>query len=384
MHIQVQSASSVAELSRKIRESGVSPSFLSVHCNADCRPDLPLEGVSSATALIGASSCQGVVATSDASEPVAAFIVSDADGSYGSAVLPLDGAPTEIARNATLAALEDAGRPGEKPDLVWVSGTPGTEEAILAGIESVLGPDVPIIGGSAADNSVEGNWFVFGKNAIYNDGVVISVLFPSTPVSFAYQNGYAPTANTGVVTRAKGRRVYEIDGRPAGEVLSEWSHGAVPSEDAGPEGRRIISESTFWPLGRRMNDFGGVSYYLLAHPAIAHASGAVDFFADVADGETLTQMQGSVEGLIERAGRVVALAKKAGDFQTAEVKGALIVYCGGCMLSIQDRLGDVAQSLRNELGQAPFVTCFTFGEQGPILGRGNRHGNLMISSIVFG
>jgi hypothetical protein len=31
----------------------------------------------------------------------------------------------------------------------------------------------------------------------------------------------------------------------------------------------------------------------------------------------------------------------------------------------------------------PFLTCFTFGEQGNLLGR-SQHGNLMISAIAFG
>jgi len=54
------------------------------------------------------------------------------------------------------------------------------------------------------------------------------------------------------------------------------------------------------------------------------------------------------------------------------------------MLSVRPRLSEVVGKVSAALGGAPFLGTFTFGEQGPILGAGNRHGNLMISCIIFG
>jgi hypothetical protein len=43
--------------------------------------------------------------------------------------------------------------------LIWITCAPGDEEGIIAGIEEKLGrTTTPIIGGSSADNTVEGNW----------------------------------------------------------------------------------------------------------------------------------------------------------------------------------------------------------------------------------
>jgi hypothetical protein len=36
------------------------------------------------------------------------------------------------------------------------------------------------------------------------------------------------------------------------------------------------------------------------------------------------------------------------------------------------------------MGGAPFLGAFTFGEQGAITDGANRHGNLMVSGLVFG
>ena len=66
------------------------------------------------------------------------------------------------ARIAIRQALADAGAPnGVAPAVVFLSPTPGAEEAVLAGIADELGKDVPVIGGSAADQgTLDGSWWV--------------------------------------------------------------------------------------------------------------------------------------------------------------------------------------------------------------------------------
>jgi len=361
----------------------VSPSFVSVHGNCD----LPIDPVLSAfpaAALHGASSCLGAMTGAGVTEGLAAFALIDAEGAYGSAMKPFEGDPVGASRAAILEALRRAGRAGERPDLVWVSATPGCEEQVLEGLISVTGEDVPIIGGSAADNSVSGDWFVFDATGREAAGLVVSVLFPSGPISFAYQNGYAPDGRAGVATRVDGRRLHEIDGKPAASVYADWTEGAIPDRADGDVPAMILSQSTFWPLGREVAQLGGVPYYLLAHPAAVTADGALDLFAAVEPGETLSLMTGSARSLTERAGRVASLARKASVDSGSTPAGALMIYCGGCMLSVRAHLPEVVAGVNTALDGAPFLGAFTFGEQGAIMQAGNRHGNLMISCIVFG
>lgn len=360
-----------------------SASFVAVHGTCSLDPHalglVELQGQ-----VHGATSCLGAMSHAGVTDGVAVFAIDDPDGAYGTAMLPFDPDSYSAARAATIQALAAADRLGEKPELVWVSSTPGTEEAILAGIESVIGTDVPIIGGSAADNDVSGQWFVFDKSRREAAGVVVTVMFPSRPVSFAYHNGYSPTEKSGTVTRIEGRRVIEIDHRPAFEVYREWCEGAVSLDPGDPGMQSILSDSTLAPLGRRVAELDGLPSYLLAHPAAANTAGALELFATVEEGEVLTCMTGTQAGLIDRAGRVAALARAAGGMETSPIAGALMVYCGGCMLSVRDRLEEVVAGVAGSLGPAPFLGTFTFGEQGQIIGAGNRHGNLMISCIVFG
>ena len=53
------------------------------------------------------------------------------------------------------------------------------------------------------------------------------------------------------------------------------------------------------------------------------------------------------------------------------------------MLAIEKEIGLVSQSLAEALPSVPFLGNFTFGEQGRFLEGRNRHGNLMISCVLF-
>ncbi|WP_186827078.1 FIST signal transduction protein [Shimia ponticola] len=365
-----------------MKADGHTASFAALHHRAGTVDDLLLQTLKEhVPALHCASSCKGTMSQAGLQD-LGLFVISDPDGDYGTAAAPLGDDTEAAATAATVAALENAQRDGEAPDLVWLSITPGNEEDAIRGIETVIGSDVPIIGGSAADDTVAGEWTVSDGSEQLGSGLVVSVLFCSTPIQFAYQNGYAPTADSGVVTKSEGRKLIEIDGEPAASVYSRWNGGGVPSAPEGGE-RNILSEATLWPLGREIGSLGDVPYYLLAHPCVTNDDGSLDLFAEVAEGEHLTQMQGDVAVLAARAGRVAEFALRAGSVKSDNVAGALMVYCGGCMLAVEDRLSDVYGGVNSVLGGQPFLGVFTFGEQGSVHEAGNRHGNLMISCIAF-
>lgn len=335
-------------------------------------------------ALHGGSSCRGVMThhgiAMQGGRGMGAFAIWDKDGAYGTAMADLTDDPRAAAHDATEAALARADRQGEAPDLVWLTTAPGTEEQVLAGIKDVLGEEVMIVGGSSADNDVSGKWAQFSHEAIGTNAVVVSVLFPSRPVSCAYQSGYAPTQTSGTVTRVDGRRLCEIDGQPAAAVYTDWTKQAVPA--ATTEDMSILAASTFFPLGRVSGTLADVPFHLLVHPATSHPDGAISLFADIQLGETLWLMNGSADSLVARAARTAESSRDA--LVAPEVRGALVIYCGGCMLAVQDRMDEVAQGVASALGGAPFLGVFTFGEQGAPLGAETRHGNLMISCSSFG
>lgn len=360
------------------------PDFVALHFG-DAMPAEALRAAARSAlgteALHGGSSCLGVMSRDglalDTGGGAAALALYDPEGSYGTASRDLGDDATAAARQAAETALAAAGRPGELPDLVWLTTAPGREEQVLAGLRAVFGAETPIVGGSAADADVQGGWRQIGPGTSHADGVVVSVLFPSRPIASVYQSGYGPTGRSGVVTRVDGRRLYEIDGRPAMEVYRDWTGGAVPAAGEAPVS--ILADATFWPLGRVARHVAGVPFHLLGHPAVAYPDGSMDLFVDLSEGDRLWQMAGSSDSLVGRAGRVAAQAREA----AGGAGGALVIYCGGCMLAVRERMEDVRAGVDAALGGAPWIGVFTFGEQGVPPGGQAEHGNLMISCTVF-
>ena len=72
-----------------------------------------------------------------------------------------------------------------------------------------------------------------------------------------------------------------------------------------------------------------------------------------------------------------------GHLSRDDVAAGLVIFCGGCFLTVRERIGEVHQKLVSAMGEKPFLTAFTFGEQGRVGDAGNRHGNLMISALLL-
>ncbi|MCY1061766.1 FIST N-terminal domain-containing protein [Nannocystis sp. SCPEA4] len=331
-------------------------------------------------AVHGSSSCAVVMTDAGLHGGLALFGVRDPGGAYGVGSAALGEDPRDAARRAVLAAMDAAGRPGEVPMLVWMTAAPGHEEACIAGIEAILGPDVPVVGGSAADDTITGQWYQLTRTEAHAAAVVVSALYPSGRVASSFQSGYTPTAIGGRVTRAHERTILEIDGAPAATVYDRWTGGAIAGALGGGN---VLADSTLFPLGRRVGGIGEVAYYRLAHPAVVGKDGALELFARFDAGDELVLMQGTFEALVTRAGRVAADALELAGVGPQEVAGALVVLCAGCMLAVRERLEEVAAGVRAVLGATPFVGCLTFGEQGCFAGGENRHANLMISVTLL-
>ncbi len=334
--------------------------------------------------IAGSSSCLGAMNNhgfhSRDGFGLSLIAFADDRGDFGIALSNQEDNPARAASTAVIQAINDANRPGELPDLIWLSAAPGQEEEVLDGIASVIGKDVPVIGGSSGDNTIAGEWWQFCKGSVEHEGVLVIAMYPECHVGLSFHSGYAPTTYSGTVTKADSRTIQTIDNRPAAQVYNRWTDGLIEQELAGGN---ILGATTFHPLGLEAGRIEDIPYYTLLHPEQVLADGAMSLFSNVATGDRITLMEGSPESLTRRAGSVASglIARK--EWHASQLAGALVVYCAGCMLGIRDRMDEVSLGLHEALDGAPFQGMFTFGEQGSFIDGVNRHANLMISVVVF-
>lgn len=285
------------------------------------------------------------------------------------------------ARRAAREAAQDlVTRLGRKPDTLLLHATPGFEERLLEGVDDAFeGAAPPMYGGSAADDDLRGHWRVLHGETVEREGFVLVAFTSDAPVYGSFVSGYVPGRRRGVVTRAVGRVVHEIDRRPAAEVYDEWRRGEL-----GREARVVLNETTLHPLGRVIDRVGSVSRHLLSHPHEIRADGSLTFFTDIAVGDELFMMIGSRGSLMDRTEQAVSRA--LGARRPRDLRGGILVYCGGCVMAIGDATEEVARLYGRAIGDAPFVGAATFGEIGCFTGPTptNRHGNLMCDTVLFG
>ncbi|WP_243694183.1 FIST signal transduction protein [Vibrio viridaestus] len=333
---------------------------------------------------IGCTSCAGVMTDQGyfAAPAMGLLAISDSGiSSYGtgSAEFSKFDSVCDATDFAVKQALCSAKREGEIPSLIILHSTPGKEEEIIERMDKMFGTLVPIIGGSSADTSLSGQWSVISDKAVSSNGIVVSLLFPSSAVSSGLSAGYSPTEFVGRITKCNGRSIYEIDGEPAKDIYKEWvgDHSGIQIDD-----EFSFENVTSYPLGRIVGDLYDQPYYKLTHPIQVKNDGALEVFANVYEGEEITLMTGHKEQLITRASRVIKEAN-AKNYARSLPLGAIMIFCAGAMLRLGDDINRVHENVIQQLPGKSFICPFTYGEQGRFTGGQNAHGNLMISAVIF-
>jgi hypothetical protein len=300
----------------------------------------------------------------------------------GGADMDKEASPKEAAKKAIREALVNAGKEGEIPKLVLITAAPGREEEILLGIEDVIG-EVPIIGGSSADDTIEGEWKQFVNDRVYSNGISLTVVFTDLKIGFAYEAGYIRSEKQGVITKANGRVIYEIDNKSAAEVYNNWTGGIISEKLK--TGGTVLRETTFYPLAKILTGEDQTIHYLSIHPLSVNATDkSLTVFAEVKEGEKIELMHGNWELLLNWAQTTPSKALINGNIEKGEGAFGLYTFCAGTMLAIPEEWRSRMPLLVEGTIGIPFIGTFTFGEQGLIPGVGNRHGNLVNSMIIFG
>jgi len=290
--------------------------------------------------------------------------------------------PREAGRKAIQEAMANSGKEGN-PRFIYITATPGQEEGILLGIEDIIGTDIPIIGGSAGDETLQGKWSNIANDNVSVNGVVLGAVYTDLKIGQAHEFGYMKTVKQGIVTRAEGRTLYEIDERPAAEVYNEWAGNHFAIELA--EGGMILAEATFYPIAKIVKGEKEQTYLCVSHPGIINLpEKSITMFTDIETGDEIMLLHGNWEWLVNRAQSTARLAMRSENISSGEGLFAFYTFCAGTLLAIPEgERAKVPSLLRDEIGDIPFVGGFTLGEQIFMPGVGNRHANLVNSLAIF-
>ncbi len=175
-------------------------------------------------ARVLAASCAGVVGREGPGESMhdialmgirgEGFCVAHVDGLFGS---------TSFAKGADLARGLVAGAP-EPVRMVYLlaSGIDIANDQLIAGIESVLGPEVVIFGATSSDQMQGVATFqAIDDHLFQHAAFAVGIWDPTLEVETQASHGFVAVGDPAVVTRAAGNRIIELDGRPAWPAFLE-------------------------------------------------------------------------------------------------------------------------------------------------------------------
>lgn len=330
---------------------------------ADEMPGVPVIGNTSFTGVI---TPEGYISGPDGF--VGILAVSDADLAVGVAAVEKEQCAVEAGEKVAKLAMERAGKT-VAPDYFYMVAPPGEEEFYLKGITKVIGR-VPFFGGSAADNSISGEWKLYTEKGAFADGVAVAFFYSDKKMTNKFTGAYKETKDVGVITKVINNRVLaEIDGVPALQKYADWRGMSVDALKGGA----LLSETIVSPLGvkDRLGDLVAIR-----HPMNGNDDLTMNVGNNLAEGTAIIRMEGSVDELIDSTGATLEELKQR---MAASAGYYHLVHCGGRRAGIDNRIEEVVKQLKEKAGDVPFITEFTFGEYGFEADGLNTCGGLMLS-----
>ncbi|MBE5740970.1 MAG: hypothetical protein E7351_00325 [Clostridiales bacterium] len=284
----------------------------------------------------------------------------------------------QSARDAGEAATRDARimtkmPMGDEPDLMYMVASPTEEEFFLKGANRVVGR-VPLFGGSAADNTISGNWSLYLDGKSTNEGVAVALMYMKGGFKNEFTGAYRETADMGIITKIEGtRRLVAIDKEPAVKKYAKWRG----MKTADLMGDKLLVETITSPLGvkDRLGDLVAIR-----HPMFANDDFSMNIGANLSVGTTVIRMEASVDELVASVGKTIKALKKQCK---KEIVGYHLVHCGGRRAGIGDRIHEVHKEIKKNVGGVPYIMEFTFGEYGFVDDGRNTTGGLMLSFTAF-
>jgi hypothetical protein len=256
-------------------------------------------------------------------------------------------------------------------NVIIPDGMAGQEEGFLRGIVSEIGSGVPIVGGSTGDDLKFKKTYQFA-NGVYSNTGIVATLSSALKVGVGYGHPYFPTKKGAVITKSEGRIVYELDHRPAVEVMKEL----LEVDELTPE---IFAQK---PMGVKSSDVFG-EYTIKSAMCANEEDGSITFYAEVNEGNYLTVMDTNREHAVESFKN--ALKNAINNAGNPKKIGAIIVF--NCILRhlLKERLdiNDI-DIIKEVVGDVPVIGFNTYGEQGATLGGSIGHYNQTSTILIIG
>jgi hypothetical protein len=236
----------------------------------------------------------------------------------------------------------------------------------FAGLEGDLPSErfLPIWGGGAGNNLNLGKpTYQYCDDEVVSDAISYALLSGEARPAWAIGHSLIPIGGERIVTRSQDNVIYEIDGKPATEVLKEY----LP-EDALTEDRDWLRYAISLALSFRAPSYmRDEEYVVRGVPQLSLTDGSITVQTEVQEGTSIWFSSRDKEKITTGFDRMAAQIKEQLDGAKPELVFQFeCVTRGKLMFREQEKL-QLLRRFRQSVGpEVPWVGFYTIGEIAPV------------------
>jgi hypothetical protein len=249
---------------------------------------------------------------------------------------------------------------------VFPDGLTENFDHFIAGLEEDLPRErfLPMWGGGAANNfNLEEPTYQYCDGEVVTDGVSYALLSGEAQTAWANSHSLIPIGGERMVTRSQGNVIYEIDGKPAVEVLKEYlpEYALVADRDWL---RYAISLALLFRAPSYMKD---EEYVVRGVPQLSLTDGSITVQTEVEEGTSVWFSSRDKERITTGFDRMAQqIEEQLGGEQPELVFQFECVTRGHVMFREQEKLQLLKRFRRSVGPEVPWVGFYTVGEIGPV------------------
>jgi len=235
-------------------------------------------------------------------------------------------------------------------------------DRFLNSLEGELNLDhlLPLFGGAAADNLQLKQTYQYHNDDVISDGVSWALLSGNARITWAVNHGCVSTGVEHKITRCEENIIYEIDDKPALEVLKEYLTG----DEIADWGKAVIHLTLGFETPGHMEGYD--DYMIRFMPTKDDEKGSVTIQTEVVEGTSIWMTRRDYEKV---AGGIDRLASQI-KTQLGESPAKLVFQfdcCGrGKVFLREHQKMELLNNLQQQIPDAPWLGFYTLGEIGPV------------------
>jgi hypothetical protein len=239
------------------------------------------------------------------------------------------------------------------PESLTVSGA-----SVVQALQGALGPRTTLVGGTAGDQWSFSSTRQFFGDQVLQDSLPVLLFHGALHQGVGVSSGWLPMGKEGLVTRAKGNIVYEINDIPA---LSYYKYYLGESA--------VVTQE--YPLGV-FEEEGSDQYYMRAPLSFNEVEGSVTFAGDVPQGSRVYLTEAGRGGILSACEASIQMARAR--YSGEAPQGALVISCAARKQLLGTRTEEEYQLLAREISpDLPVIGFYSYGEIAPLEERAQAH-----------